>query len=100
MIDIKLINKDNRGEVKLIGRLDSSTAEDTDKILMELSERFEVLTLDFAELEYISSAGLRTLKRLHFAMEKKDGSLELKNVNKMVMEVFEMTGFVALLKFV
>lgn len=100
MIDIKLINKDTAGEVLLIGRLDSSTAADTDKILMELSERFEVLTLNFAELEYISSAGLRTLKRLHVAMSKKGGSLELKNVNKTVMEVFEMTGFVSLLKFV
>lgn len=100
MMDIKLISMENRGEVQLIGRLDSSTAEDTEKILMELSERFEVLTLNFAELEYISSAGLRILKRLHVTMAKKGGSLELKNVNKMVMEVFEMTGFVSLLKFI
>ena len=83
MMDIKLISMENRGEVQLIGRLDSSTAEDTEKILMELSERFEVLTLNFAELEYISSAGLRILKRLHVTMAKKGGSLELKNVNKM-----------------
>ena len=34
------------------------------------------------------------------AMAKKKGTLELKNVNKMVMEVFEMTGFAGLLKFV
>lgn len=100
MMDIKLISMENRGEVQLIGRLDSSTAEDTEKILMELSERFEVLTLNFAELKYISSAGLRILKRLHVTMAKKGGSLELKNVNKMVMEVFEMTGFVSLLKFI
>ena len=52
-----------------------------------------------AGMEYVSSAGLRTLKRLHMAMKKKNGSLVLTNVRKMVMEVFEMTGFAGLLKF-
>ena len=52
-----------------------------------------------AQLEYISSAGLRALKRLHMEMKKKGGSLVLTNVRKMVMEVFEMTGFAGLLMF-
>lgn len=52
------------------------------------------------ELDYISSAGLRLLKRAFMAMRRKDGSLKLKNVNKMVMEVFEVTGFAGLLQFI
>jgi anti-anti-sigma factor len=51
-------------------------------------------------LDYVSSAGLRVIKRLHMSMKKKDGELQLKNVDKMVMEVFEMTGFAGLLKFI
>ena len=51
------------------------------------------------KLEYISSAGLRVLKKTHMAMNKKEGTLLLKNVNSMVMEVFEMTGFAGLLHF-
>jgi anti-sigma B factor antagonist len=53
-----------------------------------------------AQLEYISSAGLRVLKLLYMALRKKDGELEIKNANKLVMEVFEMTGFAGLLTFI
>ena len=68
--------------------------------LKELTERFDSLILDMKELEYISSAGLRILKRAYMAMRRKEGSLKLKNVNKMVMEVFEVTGFAGLLQFI
>jgi anti-anti-sigma factor len=50
-------------------------------------------------LDYISSAGLRVIKVIHMGMKKKDGELVLTNVQKMVMEVFEMVGFAGLLKF-
>ena len=49
--------------------------------------------------EDVSSAGLRIIKLLHMAMRKKNGELVVTNVNRMVMEVFEMTGFAGLLKF-
>ena len=47
--------------------------------------------------EHVSSAGLRAIKRIYMAMVKKSGTLTLTNVRKMVMEVFEMTGFAGLL---
>ena len=97
---IKLINRGTEGEVLLEGRLDTNTSPEAEKVLLQLAERFERLTLNFTELTYISSAGLRVLKRLYSAMAKKDGEVVLKNVSKMVMEVFEMTGFVSLFRFV
>lgn len=99
-MNIKLIDRGDTGELLLEGRLDSATSPDTQQILDQLSERFDHLVLDMAGLEYISSAGLRVLKHTHMVMRKKNGSLALRNVNKMVMEVFEMTGFVGLLKFI
>ena len=97
---IKLINRGAEGEVLLEGRLDTNTSPEAEKVLLQLAERFQRLTLNFTELSYISSAGLRVLKRLYSAMAKKDGEVVLKNVNKMVMEVFEMTGFVSLFRFI
>lgn len=99
-MNIKLINRDNEGELLLEGRLDSLTSPDAEGVFFQMVERFDKLVLNMEKLDYVSSAGLRVLKRSHMAMVKKGGSLELKNVNKMVMEVFEMTGFVGLLKFV
>lgn len=98
-MNIKLISRGQEGELLLEGRLDTLTAPEAEKILMEMTERFDRVILNMQDLEYISSAGLRTLKRLHMAMRKKNGELVLKNVRKMVMEVFEMTGFAGLLKF-
>ena len=50
------------------------------------------------QLQYISSAGLRVLKKTYMAAVKKNGVLELSNVYQLVMEVLEMTGFSGLLK--
>ncbi len=99
MLDIKLINRGADGELQLIGRLDTSTAAGAEKIMVDTVERFESLTLDMAQLEYVSSAGLRALKRAHIAMHRKGGTLLVKNVNATVMEVFDVTGFTGMLKF-
>lgn len=94
-----MVNRGTEAEMLMIGRLDASTAKDAEEILVSTAEKFEKLVLNFAELEYISSAGLRILKILHMNMAKKGGKLVLKNVNDLVMEVFEMTGFAGILSF-
>lgn len=54
------------------------------------------LVFDFAELEYISSAGLRVILSAQKVMNRQ-GSMIIRNVNENVMEVFEVTGFVDIL---
>ena len=98
-MNIKLINRGTEGELLLEGRLDSVTAPEVEAVFHQMAERFDKLVLNLAQLDYISSAGLRSLKRLHMDMKKKGGTLVLKNVRNMVMEVFEMTGFAGLLTF-
>lgn len=98
-MNIKLINRGTEGELLLEGRLDTNTAPDTEAIFDQMVQRFDRVILNFEKLDYLSSAGLRVLKQFHIKMAKKGGELVLKNVNKMVMEVFEMTGFAGLLNF-
>ena len=50
------------------------------------------LILDFAKLEYISSAGLRVLLSAQKVMNTQ-GSMKVKNVNETILEIFEVTGF-------
>ena len=76
----------------LEGRLDTVTAPELEASLREDLEKADNLVLDFGKLEYISSAGLRVLLSAHKSMAGK-GGMKVTNVNEIVNEVFEVTGF-------
>lgn len=82
--------------IALKGRLDTTTAPNLEAELNEKIEGVTVLTLDFAELEYISSAGLRVLLQAQKTMNKQ-GEMTVKNANDDIKEVFEITGFADIL---
>ena len=85
--------------LSLQGRLDTGTAPQLEAALKESMDGVTDLTLDFAGLEYISSAGLRVLLAAQKAMNKQ-GKMTLRNVSESIMEVFEITGFVDILSIV
>lgn len=74
------------------GRLDTLTSPELEKEINELSASAEELVVDFAKLEYISSAGLRVLLSAHKLFAKK-GGMTITNVNETVLDIFEVTGF-------
>ena len=80
----------------LEGRLDTTTAPDLENALKENMDGINELTMDFSKLDYISSAGLRVLLSAHKAMSKK-GGMKVTNVNEIVREVFDVTGFADIL---
>lgn len=81
--------------LQLGGRLDTTTAPELEAVLRELGG-VEELILDFENLEYISSAGLRVLLGAQKTMNKQ-GSMKIRHVNDVIMEVFEVTGFADIL---
>lgn len=78
--------------IRLRGRLDTATAPQLEGELKTSLAGVQKLVLDLEELEYISSAGLRVLLSTQKTM-KKQGSMVVRHVSPIVMEVFEMTGF-------
>ena len=93
------INKNLDGKnltIALEGRLDTMTAPMLEAELKKETENIDSLVLDFSKLEYISSAGLRVLLSGHKAMAGK-GGMKVNNVNEIVSEVFEVTGFADIL---
>ena len=92
-MDIKLIDKGTEGELLLSGRIDARNAEEVGELFLQMADRFQNITLNMKELTYISSAGLRALKRLFLKLRDKSGELTITNVAPFVFEVFEMTGF-------
>lgn len=97
MVEIELRKRGNAAELLLFGRIDSNTTTALEKTLLEQAARFDSMTLDFGKVTYISSAGLRTMRKLHKTMQSKDGTFQIKNVRKDVMDVFKATGFAAFL---
>ena len=83
-------------QIVLEGRLDTTTAPQLEVELKRSISGITELIFDFAGLEYISSAGLRVLLAAQKVMNKQ-GSLTIRNVNSVVMEVFQITGFVDIL---
>ena len=80
--------------VSIDGRLDTAAAPQFEEFMVENISKMSTLTLDCTGLEYVSSAGLRVLLS---AQKRLKGGMKLKNVCELVMEVFEMTGFVDIL---
>ena len=83
---------ENALALALEGRLDTMTAPELEKELKDSLDGVSELTLDFAGLDYISSAGLRVLLAAQKVMNKQ-GSMKVTNVNETIMEIFEVTGF-------
>ena len=82
--------------LKVVGSLDTSTAPELESVIADCVADIKELVLDCGELEYISSAGLRVLLSAHKAMSAK-GGMKVTNVNEIVQEVFEVTGFADIL---
>ena len=76
----------------LSGRLDTVTAPQLEAALEKILSDSDALVLDMANLEYISSAGLRVILKAQKAMNTK-GTMKLIHVGESIMEVFDITGF-------
>ena len=78
--------------IVLSGRLDTVTAPQQEAEHEKILSDSAALVLDMANLEYISSAGLRVILKAQKAMNTK-GTMKLIHVGESIMEVFDITGF-------
>lgn len=79
------------------GIIDSTTAPDFEKEMLAAGGKTKNLVVNFAQVDFISSAGLRVLLLLHKKVAAAAGKMTLVNVNDDVREVFELTGFINVL---
>ena len=78
--------------IKPVGEINSVTAPELEEVIKNDLGGISELILDFSELEYLSSAGLRVLLVAQRIMGKK-GHMTVRNVNESVMEILTITGF-------
>ena len=96
MLTINKSIENGKGVLTPVGRLDTLTAPEMEKVVKETVELVSELVIDLCSLEYVSSAGLRVLLAAQKAMNSK-GKMIVKNVNETVAEIFEVTGFIDIL---
>ncbi len=84
----------------LVGELDTAAAAETEKALMPLlnSEGKEII-IDCTGLEYIASSGLRLLLGILKKAQDVGSHVVLRNVNDVVKDVLDLTGFVSIFDF-
>lgn len=97
-MDIKKNYAEKELTLFIIGRIDTITSQSLEKEINDEMGNFDSLILDLADLEYISSAGLRVLISTQKKLKSDDIPMAIKNVNDNVHEIFRMSGFDKILK--
>lgn len=92
-MDITEAHEGDKLVVTVSGRLNTTTAPQLEARLGEIIPDTEKMVLNFKDLDYISSAGLRVVLSAQKAMNRKSGTLIVQNVKPEIYDVFEMTGF-------
>ena len=100
MLNMTKKQEENTLSIILEGRLDTNTSPEFQAAVEPLPENVTQVRLDFAKVDYISSAGLRVLLALEQNLEEKSGSLELSHVSDLIRDVFDITGFLDILTIV
>ena len=83
--------------VSIDGRIDTATSPKLYEYLTAEMEGVMELTLDFAKVEYVSSAGLRALLAIKKDLAAKGKQFEICHLNNICQEVFKVTGFINVL---
>jgi anti-anti-sigma factor len=99
LMELSLQKQEKILAVLVTGKLDSITCfEFEDRLQKSISDGERLILLDFSQLDYISSAGLRVLLLLAKRLKSLPGTLVLCEPNKNVQEIFNISGFSQLLK--
>lgn len=84
---------ENMIQITIEGRVDTNTSPELQTAILNAFQKGNKLILDFAQVEYISSAGLRALLIGQKTAMSKGASMKLVNVGDTVMNVLKMSGF-------
>lgn len=85
--------------LEVSGELTAVTAEQLSTAVEQAITEANKMVLDFKDLDYLASAGLRVILNTQKKLNALKGDLVIRNVSEDVMNVFEMTGLNDVLTF-
>ena len=100
-MDIIEKRENNIDIFKINGDLNSNTSPQLEeKVFSAINSGSNEMIIDFADLDYISSAGLRVIVKTAKNLKRSEGTVVLCSMQDYVKEVFEVAGFDAFLTIV
>lgn len=97
MLETIITKEPGRTIIQLSGRIDTLSNKQLEKLIISELQQNKCLLLDFSKVDYVSSAGLRSLMMGHKTATSKGGTMQLCNVGPLVMRVLQSVGFAKLL---
>ena len=98
-MNVKIEKIDGNIVAILEGNLDTAAAAETEKAMSPLNDvEGKDIIIDCTDLTYISSGGLRVLLEIEQVMEDRDGEMRLIHVNEHIIGVFDLVGFMDIVK--
>ncbi|MBA4393853.1 MAG: anti-sigma factor antagonist [Desulfobacca sp.] len=98
-MEIRKRKEKNMLVISVKGRLDAVTAPEVEKDLLQtITEGEKRFVMDLSELQYISSAGLRSLLVLAKKLKPEQGEILFTGLQGPVDEVFKISGFYSIFK--
>ena len=93
-MEVKIIDQENAKIAEIAGRVDTVTSTDLENAVSQIwNEPAVKLVFECSQMEYISSSGLRVVLKAHKQVAAAGGKFIIRNLNKEVRSVFDMTGF-------
>lgn len=96
-MEINISQENGVSILKIVGRLDTMTSADLDRAVTPLVDLGAKVVFDCEQMEYISSSGLRVVLSTHKKLAAVGGHFVVRNLNREVRSVFDLTGFSRLL---
>ena len=93
-MDVNISKENNKTLVKLDGRIDTTNAERFQHDIAPLLDGGDLdIDIDCSGMTYTSSQGLRAFLMLQKSVMSRGGKMVMRNMNPLVKEVFDITGF-------
>ena len=97
-MELSVKNEDKGTLVSVTGRMDAVSSPEFEKELARLIDEGNInFVVDLAGLDYISSSGLRSILVTAKKLKAKNGQILLASLQAVVKEVFEISGFSAII---
>lgn len=92
-MNITVTNCETYSRIIVDGRIDTNTSPQLQQAILNTFQKDSNVVIDFLNVQYISSAGLRALLIGQKTATSKGGTMKLTNVGEMVKDVLAMSGF-------